>query len=1128
MFELVLVALTVVVATAVAVQALRRPILFRMALRNALRRPRQTATVVAGLMIGTAIISAALVAGSSASSAIRGAVYDALGPVDETVRMDGLYFFDEAIEEELLSDPAVAAYFDAVAPNILWQGAADNPRTDLFEPGVQLVGFDPQKDAAFGDFETPNGAVDGTAIRPGQAIATGGLADKLDLRVGDEVRIAYTLPMDPLLPRLSFFGGLLQGSDPASLVPALSMDGPSAATHPFEVTPGATRAAFLLTCGSPDSACPPGTQIRLTVTDPDGQLQATGNLDAGDCLDCTPTLALNLTPSGPALKTGAWSLHVAATVAINAPYTVVAAPLYPEYDLEAFQNRIQELRELAPDAEERFTDGFEDPLEATVRIAAVTTGGRGDQFDFDEALFLPLPEMQELLHRPGQVNLLKFSNPGGTQDGAAGTDQAERLLATGLESVRAARAGEPAPEHITVNPVKQEFLELADQAGKQMTGLLIFAGSLSILTGLLLIINIFTMLAEERRSELGMARAVGLSRRDLVRLFLFEGSLYAVAAAAIGAVLGLGLAYLMVLGVNAVLASQAGGFPPIPFSPGTTALPVAFSAGALLTFGTIYVASRRQSRLNIVRAIRQIDEPDRPAKSHLMWFGIPLVLAGFLLSLAGWAVGQFSLQVFAPLALALGLRFSLAAVVRRRVLDPLFAALLALYYVATIFLISEFSNLQEANVVGPVRGVLLTLAIVVVLSHWEAGPRWLGRALGRIRSLRAVALPSVAYPQHKRFRTGMTLAMFSLVILSIGFFSIFGALFQVDPARHTGGFDVEGTTTLRVEDLDGFDRGLVDADLIQSRHDLVDHRVFDRDFITVEGGRTGQYGPPIHHVYGIDEEFLAVQEFDLLWTLDGISTEQTYQRLFTEPGTIIVSYPYSTDETGNDLAHEVGDTLEMHFGDDVREYTIIGIQEQYHFQGVWLPFDEADDLFPQADRMYLWNLAEGADAEAVAKDLERNYRDAGLDAEASQELVAKEQESFRQILGAMKLFLGLGLVVGVLSLGIVTSRAVLERRQEIGMLRALGFTRQEVRRIFFIEVTFVVVLGALIGILSSLVVTYGLWFAIIRDLHYPYVVPWAEIGVLLLASYTVALLATAAPILRAARVAPAEALRYVD
>jgi hypothetical protein len=69
-------------AATVGILLAQRPILARMALRNAVRRPRQTATVVAGLMVGTAIVSAALVAGGSAAYAIRGYVYQSLGHID--------------------------------------------------------------------------------------------------------------------------------------------------------------------------------------------------------------------------------------------------------------------------------------------------------------------------------------------------------------------------------------------------------------------------------------------------------------------------------------------------------------------------------------------------------------------------------------------------------------------------------------------------------------------------------------------------------------------------------------------------------------------------------------------------------------------------------------------------------------------------------------------------------------------------------------------------------------------------------------------------------------------------------------------------------------------------------------
>ena len=67
---------------------------------------------------------------------------------------------------------------------------------------------------------------------------------------------------------------------------------------------------------------------------------------------------------------------------------------------------------------------------------------------------------------------------------------------------------------------------------------------------MLLIFLLFVMLAAERRPEMGIARAVGTERIHLVEMFMFEGLLYDLGAAAIGALAGIGVAYFMVSGVG--------------------------------------------------------------------------------------------------------------------------------------------------------------------------------------------------------------------------------------------------------------------------------------------------------------------------------------------------------------------------------------------------------------------------------------------------------------------------------------------------------------------------------------------------------------------------------------------------
>src|SRR5690606_13590866 len=91
----------------------------------------------------------------------------------------------------------------------------------------------------------------------------------------------------------------------------------------------------------------------------------------------------------------------------------------------------------------------------------------------------------------------------------------------------------------------QSQLEEAELAGNLFSSLFVMLGMFSIAAGVLLIFLIFVLLAAERKPEMGMARAVGLKRRQLTQMYLAEGLAYDLAAAAVGALLGIGVAWIM-------------------------------------------------------------------------------------------------------------------------------------------------------------------------------------------------------------------------------------------------------------------------------------------------------------------------------------------------------------------------------------------------------------------------------------------------------------------------------------------------------------------------------------------------------------------------------------------------------
>jgi putative ABC transport system permease protein len=132
--------------------------------------------------------------------------------------------------------------------------------------------------------------------------------------------------------------------------------------------------------------------------------------------------------------------------------------------------------------------------------------------------------------------------------------------------------------------------------------------------GILLIFLIFVMLAAARKNEMGMARAVGARRRHLVLMFLFEGTAYAVLAAAIGVGLGLLVSAAMTTILNEIFMSFDDSFQlSIHFEPRSVV--VTYCLGMMIVFATVAVSAYRVSLLNIVIAIRGLPEAIIPKEA---------------------------------------------------------------------------------------------------------------------------------------------------------------------------------------------------------------------------------------------------------------------------------------------------------------------------------------------------------------------------------------------------------------------------------------------------------------------------------------------------------------------------------
>lgn len=172
--------------------------------------------------------------------------------------------------------------------------------------------------------------------------------------------------------------------------------------------------------------------------------------------------------------------------------------------------------------------------------------------------------------------------------------------------------------------------------------------------------------------------------------------------------------------------------------------------------------------------------------------------------------------------------------------------------------------------------------------------------------------------------------------------------------------------------------------------------------------------------------------------------------------------------------------------------------------------------------IYCFRLQPGANVAQVSRALGQTFHlgERGLSLTV---LGTQDQDAYTQTLTVFLAgYLGLGLLFGAFSIGVISSRAVIERRQLIGMLRALGFSRQAVRGSFLIEASFVITLSLLMGS----VLAWWLVSQVASQFARNVPVPLEAILLLLGGSYLMILLCTVMPARRASQIPPAEALRY--
>lgn len=135
-----------------------------------------------------------------------------------------------------------------------------------------------------------------------------------------------------------------------------------------------------------------------------------------------------------------------------------------------------------------------------------------------------------------------------------------------------------------------------------------------------------------------------------------------------------------------------------------------------------------------------------------------------------------------------------------------------------------------------------------------------------------------------------------------------------------------------------------------------------------------------------------------------------------------------------------------------------------------------------------------------------------------------QSAQINQMLATLYAMLGLALVIAVLGIINTLALSVVERKREIGMLRAIGTLRSQIRRTIYLESVLIAIFGAVLGVVLGSVIGWALVRTLARwGLGDP-LVPWSLLVWTLLASAVVGVLAALWPAVRAARTKPLEAI----
>lgn len=589
---------------------------------------------------------------------------------------------------------------------------------------------------------------------------------------------------------------------------------------------------------------------------------------------------------------------------------------------------------------------------------------------------------------------------------------------------------------------------------------LVAFGLVALLVGTFLIANTFSMIVAQRTKEFALLRALGASRGQITRSVTLEAVIIGLIGSAIGVVAGIGL----VAAIKAVMDAQGMGLPDSGLGLSTPAVVVPIVLGTIVTVLSAWAPARRAGEVEPVEAMRSSESATNQPLVVRTVLGSILLIGGIASAAAGVAMSDSETTTRAILvgvgAFAVIVGFFLAGPALSLPVVPTFGRVIGFPFGAVGKLASTNTRRNPRRTATTAFALALGIALITAIGM-------LGETM---KSSIADTVESNVSADY---------------ILS-------------PPAQGT--FPIPAEVPDAAADTDGV------GEVISYVHAPV----------AIDGTFGYDYGPGVGATDAIDGDPAQMAKLEIV---EGTSA-------IPENGFI------APEEFAADHGWQVGEAYEVSApGASPRttEAELVGLFKTNDiFSGPLLASAAAEEVLPDS-AMNILMMGINGDGSVEDEQLRANLEDTVapfivVQVMDSEEMSGMADEMIDQMLNILYALLALAVIIAILGIVNTLTLSVIERRQEIGMLRAVGSLRRQIRTMITLEAVQISLFGALAGILIGL----GLGWSFIRVLEDQGlgdpVVPWQLLGAVLAGALLVGLIAALWPAQRAAKTPPLDAI----